>query len=116
MLTGISFVWLGIVPSKSVYVEIDYYLCYMWMMRWFLKPMALVVMIGYFVWVFPCLFGSIFSWIEPYGQWAIKLPVIGAVYVMFFILLWIGYTMATTPPLAHLDTPLDLEDDVVDDA
>jgi hypothetical protein len=29
--------------------------------------------------------------------------------MILFIVLWIGYTMATTPPPVPLDNPLDLE-------
>ena len=64
---------------------------------------TVVVILGYFVWAFP---GVIVD--HNYGEWAIKLPVIAAVYMILFIVLWIGYTMATTPPPVPLDTPLDL--------
>ena len=70
-----------------------------------------VVMVAYFVWAFPGLFGTLFAWLGPYSEWAFKLPVIAAVYMILFIILWIGYTMATTPPPVPLDTPLDLDNE-----
>ncbi|MCW4049497.1 MAG: hypothetical protein NWE89_07140 [Candidatus Bathyarchaeota archaeon] len=76
---------------------------------------TLVVMIGYFIWAFPGVFGTLFAWLGPYSEWAIKLPVIAAVYMILFIVLWIGYTMATTPPPVPLDTPLDLDIEFEDD-
>ena len=76
---------------------------------------TLAVMAVYFIWLFPGLFGTLFQWLESYSQWAIKLPVIIAVYGILFIVLWIGYTMATTPPPIPFDTPLDLELDTTMD-
>ena len=70
---------------------------------------TLAVMAVYFVWLFPGIFGTIFAWLVQYSEWAIKLPVIAAVYMILLIVLWIGYTMATTPPPVPLDTPLDLD-------
>jgi hypothetical protein len=72
---------------------------------------TIVVMLVYFVWAFPGLFGTLFAWLGPYSEWAFKLPVIAAVYMIMFIVLWIGYTMATTPPPVPLDTPLDLDNE-----
>jgi hypothetical protein len=72
---------------------------------------TIVVMVTYFVWAFPGLFGALFAWLGPYSEWAFKLPVIAAVYMILFIILWIGYTMATTPPPVPLDTPLDLDNE-----
>ena len=69
----------------------------------------LAIMAGYFIWLFPGLFGAAFIWLAQYSEWAIKLPVMLAVYMILFIVLWIGYTMATTPPPVPLDTPLDLD-------
>ena len=72
---------------------------------------TIVAMLVYFVWAFPGLFGTLFAWLGPYSEWAFKLPVIAAVYMILFIILWIGYTMATTPPPVPLDTPLDLDNE-----
>jgi hypothetical protein len=38
-----------------------------------------------------------------------RLPILGAAYLMLLIILWIGYTMATTPSPIPLESPLDLE-------
>lgn len=76
---------------------------------------TIAVMVGYFVWAFPGIFGTVFAWLGPYSEWAIKLPVIAAVYMILFIILWIGYTMATTPPPVPLDTPLDLDSELDDE-
>ncbi|MBN2334064.1 transcriptional regulator [Candidatus Bathyarchaeota archaeon] len=73
---------------------------------------TIAVMVVYFVWAFPGLFGTVFAWLAPYKEWAFKLPVIAAVYMILFIVLWIGYTMATTPPPVPLDTPLDLDNEI----
>jgi membrane protein implicated in regulation of membrane protease activity len=70
---------------------------------------TLIVMIGYFVWFFAPAFGAVFAWLAPYAEWAYKLPILVGVYLMLFIVLWIGYTMATTPPPIPLENPLDLE-------
>ena len=68
-----------------------------------------VVMVGYFFWSFALYLGTTFAWLAPYSEWAYKLPVIGAAYLMLVIVLWIGYTMATTPPPIPLENPLDLD-------
>jgi MFS family permease len=72
--------------------------------------------IGYFVWAFaPFLGPAVSSWISPeLSEWAFKLPVILAIYAMLAIILWIGYTMATTPPPIPLEKPLSIERDEVD--
>ena len=70
---------------------------------------TLAVMAIYFVWLFPDLFWTMSERLITISEWAIKLPVIAAVYMILFIVLWIGYTMATTPPPVPLDTPLDLD-------
>ncbi len=63
---------------------------------------TMAVMATYFVWLFPGLFGTMFAWLVQYSEWAIRLPVIAAVYMILFIVLWIGYTMAMTGSLmAH---------------
>ena len=71
---------------------------------------SLIFMGGYFVWAFPWIFGeSINDLIGPVSEWAFKLPVAMAVYVILVIVLWIGYTMATTPPPMPLEKPLEIE-------
>ena len=69
---------------------------------------TLAIMAAYFVWLFPGLFWSLPELVIN-RDWAIALPVIAAVYMILFIVLWIGYTMATTPPPVPFDTPLDLD-------
>ena len=70
---------------------------------------SLLVMVGYFIWVFAPWLGTSFAWLAPYTEWAYRLPVLAAAYLLLFIVLWIGYTMATTPPPIPLDNPLDIE-------
>ncbi len=67
-----------------------------------------LIMIGYFAWSFGPQLGIGFI-SQEIADWAFKLPILAAVYIMLFIVLWIGYTMATTPPPIPLDNPLDLE-------
>ncbi len=71
---------------------------------------TIIIMVFYFVWSFAPWLGGAFAWLAPYYDWAYKLPILGAVYLMLFIVLWIGYTMATTPPPIPLENPLDLEE------
>ena len=72
---------------------------------------SVVIMVGYFVWAFAPLLGpAVTSWISPeMSEWAYRLPVILAVYMMLLIVAWIGYTMATTPPPIPLESPLEIE-------
>ncbi|MCW4037057.1 MAG: hypothetical protein NWE75_07675, partial [Candidatus Bathyarchaeota archaeon] len=71
---------------------------------------SIVFMVGYFVWAFATFLGPIAAWITPeISEWAYRLPVILAVYAMLLIILWIGYTMATTPPPIPLESPLEIE-------
>ena len=78
--------------------------------------LSLMGMIGYFVWSFAPFLGPVISdWITPeISEWAFKLPVILAIYAMLAIILWIGYTMATTPPPIPLEKPLSIERDELD--
>jgi hypothetical protein len=72
---------------------------------------SVVMMVGYFVWVFAPLLGpAVTSLISPeMSEWAYRLPVILAVYMMLLIVAWIGYTMATTPPPIPLESPLEIK-------
>ena len=70
---------------------------------------SVLIMIVYFVWSFSPALGSTFAWLVPYSEWAFKLPILAAVFGALLVVLWIGYTMATTPPPIPLDNPLDLE-------
>lgn len=70
---------------------------------------SLLIMVVYFIWVFGPILG-LSSWIsQAVSDWAFKLPVILAVYALLVIVLWIGYTMATTPPPLPLERPLEIE-------
>jgi hypothetical protein len=77
---------------------------------------SFAIMLGYFVWAFAPILGSaVTSWISPeMSEWAYRLPVILAVYVMLLIIAWIGYTMATTPPPIPFEEPLVVETEEVD--
>lgn len=74
------------------------------------------IMVGYFVWAFAPFLGSMFSRIIPpeLSEWAYRLPVILAVYMILLIVAWIGYTMASTPPPIPLERPLEIEREEVD--
>jgi hypothetical protein len=69
---------------------------------------SLFFMVGYFVWFFGPNLGL--DWISiGLSEWAIKLPVILAVYALLLIIFWIGYTMVTTPPPIPIEEPLEIE-------
>jgi predicted DNA-binding transcriptional regulator len=70
---------------------------------------SLIVMFGYFVWAFAPILSMTALISQAVSDWAFKLPVILAVYAILVIALWIGYTMATTPPPMPLEKPLELE-------
>ncbi len=71
---------------------------------------SLIVMAGYFLWAFAPYLGILQGLITPeISEWAYRAPVIIAVYAILIILLWIGYTMATTPPPIPLEKPLEIE-------
>ena len=70
---------------------------------------TILIMVTYFIWSFAPWLGASFAWLTPYTEWAYRLPILAAAYLMLLIVLWIGYTMATTPPPIPLDNPLDLE-------
>lgn len=67
-------------------------------------------MVSYFIWAFGSSIPGINSLVTPeISAWAYKLPVLLAVYVALVIIVWIGYTMATTPPPLPLENPLDID-------
>ena len=70
---------------------------------------TILIMVGYFIWSFAPWLGASLAWLTPYTEWAYRLPILAAAYLMLLIVLWIGYTMATTPPPIPLENPLDLE-------
>ena len=71
---------------------------------------AVLFMVVYFVWSFAPWLGPMFSWLAPYSEWAFRVPILLAAYGVLFIVIWIGYTMATTPPPIPLENPLDLDE------
>jgi membrane protein implicated in regulation of membrane protease activity len=74
-----------------------------------IMTVTILIMAGYFAWSFAPWLGTSFAWLTPYTEWAYRLPILAAVTLMLLIILWIGYTMATTPPSIPLDNPLDIE-------
>jgi len=72
-------------------------------------------MISYFIWAFGPSLPGVNEVVTPeISEWAYKLPVLLAVYVALVIIVWIGYTMATTPPPLPLENPLDIDRTVGD--
>ena len=68
---------------------------------------SVVLMFAYFAWFFAPALGSAFAWLAPYSEWSYKLLLHAVVYVALFFVLWIGYTIATTPHMTPLDQSLD---------
>ncbi len=62
--------------------------------------LGVIAMIGYFWLVFLAdLMFPDFSFLgKTIGEWAIVIPVLVIVYLFLFIVVWMGWTMATTPP------------------
>jgi predicted DNA-binding transcriptional regulator len=70
---------------------------------------SLLFMVGYLVWAFGPLIPIFRVWITPeLSEWAYRLPVFLAVNAMLLLVIWIGYTMATTPPPIPLENPLEI--------
>ena len=61
---------------------------------------SVLTMIGYFVWLFSWLIlpQDILILGKPLGDWALIIPVGIIVYAFLFIVAWIGWAMASTPP------------------
>lgn len=74
---------------------------------------SILVAIAYALWTFAAPLSGILPWIPPelvaISPWAIMVPVIIIVYAFLFIVMWIGYTMATTPVPKPLERPLEVE-------
>lgn len=68
---------------------------------------SLAILAFWLYWVF---FGQLLVWsVDKY--WAVALPVIVGVCVLGFIAMWIGWTMATTPPPTPIEeTPVTSEE------
>jgi len=72
--------------------------------------LSVLAMIGYFLWFFGPYLPGWPWWGEGVSEWAIRIPVIIAVYAVLGILGWIGYTMATTPPPVPIEKTLELSE------
>jgi len=63
--------------------------------------LSVLAMIGYFFWLFlPPEDVVILG--KTLGEWALIVPVIIIVYAFLFIVAWIGWAMASTPPPLQL--------------
>lgn len=60
--------------------------------------LGVLAMTGYFCWLFlvPQDFPPFLG--RPLSDWAVIVPVAIIVYVFLFIVVWIGWTMVSTPP------------------
>ena len=54
-------------------------------------------MIGYFCWLFLAPENVVILG-KPLSEWALIVPVVIIVYAFLFIVAWIGWAMASTPP------------------
>ena len=70
--------------------------------------LSVLAMVGYFLWFFGPYLPGWPWWNQAASEWAIRIPVIVAVYAVLGILGWIGYTMATTPPPVPIEKTLEL--------
>ncbi len=59
--------------------------------------LSLLAMIGYFCWLFLAPEDIVILG-KPLSEWALIVPVIIIVYAFLFIVAWIGWAMASTPP------------------
>ncbi len=68
--------------------------------------LGIVAMIAYFwaIFVADITYPELEFLGRSIGDWAILIPVLVVVYLFLFIVVWMGWTMATTPP------PLPLEE------
>lgn len=58
---------------------------------------SLLAMVGYFFWLFLAPKDLEFLG-KPLSDWALIVPVVIIVYAFLFIVAWIGWAMASTPP------------------
>jgi hypothetical protein len=59
--------------------------------------LGVLAMTGYFYWLFLVPQDLVFLG-RPLSDWAVILPVAIIVYVFLFVIVWIGWTMVSTPP------------------
>jgi len=59
--------------------------------------LSVLAMIGYFYWLFLAP-EDIVIFEKTLGEWALIVPIIIIVFAFLFIVAWIGWAMASTPP------------------
>ena len=59
--------------------------------------LSVLAMIGYFYWLFLVPEDMVFMG-RRFSEWAVIVPVAILVYAFLFVIAWIGWTMASTPP------------------
>ena len=59
--------------------------------------LSIVVMIGYFCWLFMSPEDVVFLG-KTLSEWAIIIPVLIIVYAVLFVVAWIGWALASTAP------------------
>lgn len=59
--------------------------------------LSIIAMVGYFCWLFLAPEDIVILG-KPLSEWALIVPVIIIVYAFLFIVAWIGWAMASTPP------------------
>ncbi len=59
--------------------------------------LGVLAMIGYFYWLFLAPKDMVILG-RPLRDWALIFPVVIIVYAFLFIILWVGWAMASTPP------------------
>jgi hypothetical protein len=59
--------------------------------------LSVLAMIGYFCWLFLAPEDIVILG-KPLSEWALIVPIIIIVYAVLFIVAWIGWAMASTPP------------------
>ncbi len=64
---------------------------------WLLLILSVLTMIAYFWAVFLAPSDAIFLG-KKISDWAIIIPILIVVYLFLFVVAWIGWAMATTPP------------------
>lgn len=77
--------------------------------------LGLVGAIVYVYWLFgpiPTGWEALFvspEWMQSM-RWAVVIPLVVAVLAVLFIAMWIGWTMAVTPPPTLIDEDIDIEE------
>jgi len=77
--------------------------------------LGLIGAIAYVYWLFgpiPTGWEALFvapEWMQSM-RWAVVVPLVVAVLAVLFIAMWIGWTMAVTPPPTLIDADIDIEE------